>query len=48
LKPPRQPVIAPGGYARLGAAKLTTISQIEPNLTLEGLRLIWTAENGVW
>lgn len=38
----RLPVIATGGYAKLIAAKLPEISAIEPNLTLEGLRLIWS------
>jgi type III pantothenate kinase len=37
------PVIATGGYARLIAAKLPEISAVEPNLTLEGLRLLWQA-----
>jgi type III pantothenate kinase len=35
------PVVATGGYARLMAAKLPEISAVEPNLTLEGLRLVW-------
>jgi type III pantothenate kinase len=39
----RLPVVATGGYARLIAAKLPEISAVEPNLTLEGLRLTWTA-----
>ncbi len=33
------PVVATGGYAKLMAAKLPEISAVEPNLTLEGLRL---------
>jgi len=37
------PVIATGGYARLMAAKLPEISAVEPDLTLEGLRLTWAA-----
>ena len=37
------PVIATGGYARLMASKLPEISAVEPNLTLEGLRLTWAA-----
>jgi type III pantothenate kinase len=37
----RLPVVATGGYARLIASKLPEITAIEPNLTLEGLRLAW-------
>jgi type III pantothenate kinase len=37
------PVVATGGYARLIASKLPEISAVEPNLTLEGLRLTWEA-----
>lgn len=40
LKTKRLPVVATGGYAELIAAKLSEISAIEPNLTLEGLRLV--------
>lgn len=40
LKRKRLPVVATGGYAGLIAAKLPEISAIEPNLTLEGLRLV--------
>jgi type III pantothenate kinase len=43
LRAKRLPVIATGGYARLIAAKLPEISAVEPNLTLEGLRLLWQA-----
>ena len=43
LRVKRLPVVATGGYARLIAAKLPEISAVEPNLTLEGLRLTWTA-----
>jgi type III pantothenate kinase len=39
LGSPRLPVVATGGYARLMAARLAEISAVEPNLTLEGLRL---------
>jgi len=35
--------VATGGYAKLIAAKLPEISAVEPNLTLEGLRLVWLA-----
>jgi type III pantothenate kinase len=41
LKARKLPVIATGGYAKLIAAKLPEISAVEPNLTLEGLRLVW-------
>lgn len=43
LKTKRLPVVATGGYARLIAAKLPEISRVEPDLTLEGLRLVWLA-----
>ena len=43
LRARRLPVIATGGYARLMASKLPEISAVEPNLTLEGLRLTWAA-----
>ena len=45
LRAPKLPVIATGGYAKLIAAKLPEISAVEPNLTLEGLRLVWLAHN---
>ncbi len=35
------PVVATGGYARLMARQLPEITAVEPNLTLEGLRLAW-------
>jgi type III pantothenate kinase len=41
LKATRLPVVATGGYAKLIAARLPEISSVEPNLTLEGLRLVW-------
>jgi type III pantothenate kinase len=37
------PVVATGGYAGLIAGKLPEISAVAPDLTLEGLRLIWEA-----
>ena len=43
LKVKRLPVVATGGYAELIAAKLPEIGAVEPNLTLEGLRLVWEA-----
>jgi type III pantothenate kinase len=44
LKVKRLPVVATGGYAELIAAKLPEIDAIEPNLTLEGLRLVWMGQ----
>jgi type III pantothenate kinase len=35
------PVVATGGYAKLIAARLPEISAVAPDLTLEGLRLVW-------
>jgi type III pantothenate kinase len=46
LKTKRLPVIATGGYAKLIAAKLPEISAVEPDLTLEGLRLVAAAFGG--
>jgi type III pantothenate kinase len=43
LKVRRLPVVATGGYAKLIGAKLPEITAVEPLLTLEGLRLVWTA-----
>jgi type III pantothenate kinase len=43
LKARSLPVVATGGYAGLIAAKLPEIEAVEPNLTLEGLRLVWEA-----
>jgi type III pantothenate kinase len=43
LQVKRLPVVATGGYAKLMASKLPEISAVEPNLTLEGLRLVWLA-----
>ena len=37
----RLPVVATGGYAKLIAAGLPEITAVLPNLTLEGLRLVW-------
>ena len=42
LKCSRLPVVATGGYAKLMAARLPDITAVEPLLTLEGLRLVWT------
>lgn len=41
LKARRLPVVATGGYGGLIAAKLPEITDVEPDLTLEGLRLVW-------
>jgi type III pantothenate kinase len=41
LKAGQLPVVATGGYAKLIAAKLPEISAVAPDLTLEGLRLVW-------
>lgn len=43
LKSRRLPVIATGGYARLIASKIPEITRVDPMLTLEGLRLVWEA-----
>jgi type III pantothenate kinase len=43
LRAKKLPVVATGGYAKLIAAKLPEISAVEPDLTLEGLRLVWIA-----
>ncbi len=45
LRADKLPVVATGGYAKLIAAKLPEISAVAPDLTLEGLRLVWTANN---
>jgi len=43
LKIKNLPVVATGGYAKLIASKLPEISAVAPDLTLEGLRLVWLA-----
>ncbi|HXE43443.1 MAG TPA: type III pantothenate kinase [Candidatus Baltobacteraceae bacterium] len=40
------PVVATGGYAKLIASKLPEISAVKPDLTLEGLRLVWKIHHG--
>jgi type III pantothenate kinase len=45
LRAKKLPVVATGGYAKLIAAKLPEISAVAPDLTLEGLRLVWEAQN---
>ena len=42
LKSRKLPVIATGGCARLIAKGLPEITAVDPLLTLEGLRLVWT------
>jgi type III pantothenate kinase len=43
LRAKKLPVVATGGYAKLIASKLPEISAVAPDLTLEGLRLVWHA-----
>lgn len=43
MKTPHLPVIATGGYAKLMAAGLPEITAVDPDLTLDGLRLVWLA-----
>jgi len=43
LKARRLPVVATGGCAHLIASKLPEITAVDPLLTLEGLRLVWQA-----
>jgi type III pantothenate kinase len=45
LRAKKLPVVATGGYAKLIAAKLPEISAVEPDLTLEGLRLVWLGQS---
>lgn len=45
MKTPHLPVVATGGYAELIAAGLPEIFSVEPNLTLEGLRLVWETKS---
>jgi type III pantothenate kinase len=46
LRVRRLPLIATGGYARLMADRLPEITAVAPELTLEGLRLVWAARRG--
>jgi len=43
MKVRQLPVVATGGYAKLIAAKLPEITTVDPLLTLEGLRIVWSA-----
>jgi type III pantothenate kinase len=47
LRAQKLPVVATGGYARLIAANLPEISAVAPDLTLEGLRLVWQPNHNV-
>jgi type III pantothenate kinase len=44
LRAKKLPVVATGGYAKLIAAKLPEISAVAPDLTLEGLRLVFQSK----
>jgi type III pantothenate kinase len=44
LKAKKLPVVATGGYAKLIAATLPEISAVAPDLTLEGLRLVYKSK----
>jgi len=46
LRVKKLPVVATGGYAGLIAARLPEISGVVPDLTLEGLRLVWQQPSG--
>jgi type III pantothenate kinase len=46
LRVKKLPVVATGGYAKLIAEKLPEISAVRPDLTLEGLRLLWKSHHG--
>jgi type III pantothenate kinase len=39
--PPDAPAIATGGLAELIAPHSKTITKVDPELTLQGLRLVW-------
>ncbi len=43
LKTRKLPVVATGGYAKLISTKMPEITAVNPLLTLEGLRLVWLA-----
>ena len=41
LESPAAPVVATGGLAELVATHSSTIGQVDPFLTLDGLRMVW-------
>ncbi len=41
LGAPEAPVVATGGLAELIAPHSSTITAVDPELTLQGLRLVW-------
>jgi type III pantothenate kinase len=43
LRVDRLPIVATGGYAALMARQIPQIEAVAPDLTLEGLRLVWNA-----
>jgi type III pantothenate kinase len=45
LKASRLPVVATGGYGKLIASRMPEIAAVRPDLTLEGLRLVWKAHS---
>lgn len=45
LAAPRLPVVLTGGCARLVANGISGVAAVDPNLTLEGLRLVWQAHH---
>lgn len=45
LKVKRLPVVATGGYARLMSEGMAEIADVQPDLTLEGLRLVWVSHH---
>jgi len=47
LKARRLPVVATGGYGQLIASRLPEITAVDPLLTIDGLRLVWQANNWV-
>jgi len=47
LKARRLRVVATGGYGQLIASRLPEITAVDPLLTIDGLRLVWQANNWV-
>jgi len=48
LAAPEAPVVATGGLADLIAPHSRTITAVDPELTLHGLRLVWKRNHGAW